>query len=294
MKNDHLARRLTCGLVLVLLAVVSCREQAAVSGPPAADVVARVGTEPITKADLEAELALRGQTDNPAARKQVLDEMIGFKRLILEGRSLGMHQDEESRRVLERSLAKRVRAAHEERLANIAAPEEADLRKTYEANLDSYRQPAAALGAILIRRGGTEESRALLAKALDNASLPEDGSFGSLAIDASDDQATRYRGGRMRWLSENQANTSQWPPEVFKSLFELETPGQVGKVVGFADGAFVVRLIEKRAGAPVPFEKAAADLRAIALKERRSAIELEFQQKMSSKYPAEFPQAAAP
>ena len=292
MKSNRLAPLLICGLALVQLAVVSCRKEAAVDAPPTKDVVARVGSEQIIKADLEAELALRGQEDNPAARKQVLDEMIAFKRLVLEGRSLGMDQDEKSRRLLERSLAKRVRAAHEEQLAKLEPPAQSDLRKTYEANLESYRQPAAVLGAILIRRGATEKNRTVLTKALENASLPEGGSFGSLAIDASDDQATRYRGGRMRWVSENQANTSQWPPEVFKALFELETPGQVSKAVGFAGGAFVVRLIEKREGTHVPFEKAADELRARALKESRAALELEFQQKMAAKYPAEFPQTA--
>lgn len=294
MKNDIIQQVLAACLAFVLLTAVSCRKQAASGGAPASGVLARVGTEQITKADLEAELALRGQSDNPAARKQVLDEMVGFKRLVIEGRSLGMHQDEEARRVLERSIANRVRAAHEEQLEKVSPPAEPELRRIYEENLESYRQPAAALGAILIRHGATEEARAVLAKALENASLPEDGSFGSLAIDASDDQATRYRGGRMRWLSEDQMQTSQWPPEVFKALFELETPGQAGKVTGFAGGAFVVRLIERRPGAPIPFEKAADELRARALKERRSALEQEFEQKMADKYPAEFPNAAAP
>lgn len=288
MKNNTMlaAAGLACG---VILCAASCRQaEKDDAGAPTGVVVAQVGSEVIYEADLESELNLRGLADHPEARTRVLEDMVAFKRLVIEGRALGWHEDEETRKLLEQALARRVRAAHEERLEAVAAPSDEELLAYYEENREAHRTPDAVLGAIMIRRESPAGAETAIRQILESGELPPEGDFGALAIAGSDDQATRYRGGRMRWLGESQRETSQWPAEVFDALFQLEAPGQVSEIVALADGAFVVRLIEKHTGEYVPFQQVAGELRGRILAERRAALEMEFEREMSAKYPARF------
>ena len=69
--------------------------------------------------------------------------------------------------------------------------------------------------------------------------------FGTLAIQASEHQASRYKGGDIGWL-EVGGKPDSWRNAVLEIAKGLKTPGENSPVVGKKEGLFLVRLIERR------------------------------------------------
>ncbi|MCI0541038.1 MAG: peptidyl-prolyl cis-trans isomerase, partial [Verrucomicrobiales bacterium] len=69
--------------------------------------------------------------------------------------------------------------------------------------------------------------------------------FGALAIDYSDDDTTRYRGGDLGWLERDSAKY-HFDPAMLAAGSALKTPGETSPIIRGREALFLVRLIGQR------------------------------------------------
>lgn len=245
------------------------------------EILARVGGVSVTVAEFEREWT-RAARSAPAAafpdvlRRQLLDEMIAFRLRVAAARAAGLDRDPELVASFEQALVRRLDEQWvESHRADLAVTEE-EVAAAYAARQESFRLPArlrAALIWIAAAKGADRKAAERRAeKALDEARrLPaEPAHFGALAIDYSEEQASRYRGGDIGWLTAG--DSSRWPPEVTAAVFALDRPGALAPLVETADGFYLVRLTAREESRLRPLASVRDALRSDLLREKHRAL----------------------
>lgn len=252
--------------------------------PKQSDVLAKVGSHEIRKADLQREVERRNHLRRSVPDKEtLLNEMIQHEALLQRAKSAGLDNDPQLAReidnlligkLLERELTRQVEAVR-------ITPD--DIKAEYELSLAKYTQPAKARLAILFLEAGAKsseakraETRARMAEARrkfqENPEAARRASpvpgFGTLATEYSDDQASRYRGGDLGWLMGGNFSY-RWPKAVLETGYALEK-GQLSDIIQTDAGFYVVMKTDARPGVVTPLERVEADLRqSVLLKKRR-------------------------
>lgn len=276
-------------LLFVLLATSCEKKQVSPTDLPV-EVVAWVGGEAITKAEFDSVLAERNLAQAPEeTRKAVLSDLIAFHRLVARGKERGWDRDENARKAALRHLALRVREEIDDQFFALKPPADSEIEAHYHAHAAEFRTQAAAIGAILIRHDSPEIAEKLLTDALKDRALPTDFTFGEIAREVSDDASTKVRGGRMRWVTAEQSDTSQWPPEVFKALFNLREAGEVSPVTRFDKGAFAIRLIEQRPSEAIPVKNVASEISNTLTERKKTALKEAFDADLEKRFPVRYP-----
>jgi peptidyl-prolyl cis-trans isomerase C len=274
------------GVVAVLVA--GCRREAAppLSGdPPSPAGVLSVDGTPILREDLEFELARNRGRGPEVDFDAVVAELVQRQQMVAEARRLGLDQEPATRRALEGVLVARWKERQlEPRLAATNASSSTAATPPAESATSAASRPERVSHAAWLRlqftprtsaarkstlRARMDEARA---KAFQlDSSVP---GFGPLAIDYSDDDATRSMGGDLGWISPS--NSSLPGGEAVRAALDgLQQNGEVSPVIEGRDGFYLLRLIERRdsngRGATARQEAAVAWHRAQI--ERRRAIE---------------------
>ena len=254
-------KRILCtvlGVVAVLMA--GCRREAASplsEGQPAPTGVLTVDGTPILREDLEFELARRGGKGAEADFDAVVEELVQRQRMVAEARRLGLDREPATRRAIEgvmvarwkeRQLEPRFTATNTP--APVAAASSTSEPPTgvaprrelvsHAAWLRLQFNPRSSAARRDALRGRMSEARAL-ALNLD-ASVP---GFGPLAVDYSDDDATRSMGGDLGWISPSNSSLAGGD-SVRQALDALKQNGEVSPVIEGRDGFYLLRLIERR------------------------------------------------
>jgi hypothetical protein len=243
---------LWAAIVGLLLAASGCHRPP--SSPAASDVLATVGERTIRVSDLEAEAGRRRTAGAVVPGKdQLLEEMVTRAALVARARQLGLDREPEVQRSYENLLIARLKQLHlRPQLEQISITPEA-VRQAGEA--ERARHPARRRLAILqyaVNQRTSDERRAQLESRLAEARErvrelpPEERGFGVLAVDHSDDQATRYQGGDRGWFDDGRTNYAL-PGEVLAAAGALNRIGDVSEVVRTDRGLYVIRLMERRA-----------------------------------------------
>lgn len=93
--------------------------------------------------------------------------------------------------------------------------------------------------------------------------------FGALAASVSADQATRFRGGELGWMTAAQME-ARMDPAVVAAVLRLESPGVVAEPVVAADGIYLLKLMARRPAQLRPFDEVRPQLdHELALNDRR-------------------------
>jgi peptidyl-prolyl cis-trans isomerase C len=94
------------------------------------------------------------------------------------------------------------------------------------------------------------ETEARLEEAREKAKrlLPGTVGFGPLAINYSDDDTTRYRGGDLGWL-ETDPSKYHFDEAMLKAGFGLKTAGEISPFIHGKEGLYLVRAIDRREAA---------------------------------------------
>src|SRR5688500_1916032 len=151
-------------------------------------------------------------------------------------------------------------------------PTEAEERRFYQENRERMQRPAQVrVRHILIGAGGDatpEQRQAARQEAVAlRARILAGEDFAKLAGEASDDPGSRPQGGLLPWFG-----PGEMVPPFEKAALALE-PGAVSDVVESPFGYHVIRLEERRAETPVPFEEARAQIRdLLARRNSRDAL----------------------
>jgi parvulin-like peptidyl-prolyl isomerase len=267
---------------------------AAASTAPAAEpegpVVAWVAGRPVTAAALRAEMERRGgripgQYQTVEQRRALLDEMIADLAMAETARRQGLDQDPEFRAAFDRMLVQRFEQAHLEPRLEAVEVGEAEIAAYYAAHQDEFRMPERARAAWIfvdVPKRADEAKRAALERRAGEArqaalKLPAaTPGFGALAIEYSDDPATRYTGGEIGWVHPGQGDNFRYGPEVLEAALALKAPGELSPVVRTEHGYALVRLVAREEAAPTPLDKLRPRLRNLLLREKREAVRREF------------------
>lgn len=244
-------------------------------------ILAQVGGASVTVAEFEREwtrVARSAATSTPVdeQRRQLLDEMIGFRLRVAAARAAGLDRDPELVASFERALVRRLDEQwSEQHRASLAVTDE-EIALAYAARQESFRLPARSRAAVIwiaAAKGSdrkTAERRA--EQALDEAQrlplAPPD--FGALAVTYSEERASRYQGGDIGWLAVGEAN--RWPPEVVAAIFALESPGALAPLVETSTGFYLVRLTAREESRLRPLASVRDALQSDLLRAKHQAL----------------------
>ena len=255
------------------------------TAPADATKVALVSGHAITLADLEAEIARRGGAApgayaTPEQRRALVEEMVRDRALALSARREGLDRDPELVAAFDRLLVRRFLDRHlEPELAALAVSDE-EIARFYEERQSEFVNPArwrAAWILVEVPERATEAQRTELAARAETVrraalALPAGTrNFGALAIELSDDTATRYTGGEIGWISKADLDRHRLGRALVEGVMALSSPGEIGPVLRVDRGFAVVKLVDFEAAAPTPLEKLRAGLRNRLLREKREA-----------------------
>ena len=280
-----------CGRAAVILGAV-CVLAGCKPKPEPKNYLAKIGTSEIHTNDFAREQERRKRMNLLVpANEMLLQEMIAREALVLKAKEAGLERDPEVVRMYEGYLIARLKEREMEPKVKAAEITDAELNAKYQADIRAYTRAAKMRIALLHMTVNTndasavEAARSRLEEARKRANdLPASASgFGKLAVDFSEDQATRYKGGDAGWYDEGQERY-RWPNEVMTAAAALPTNG-VSEVISTARGLFLVKKIDARPAAVTPLSEVAGNIRRKMLVERQQRIEQEFGRSIQASYP---------
>jgi peptidyl-prolyl cis-trans isomerase C len=116
-----------------------------------------------------------------------------------------------------------------------------------------------------------EEARKLIiASPAPGGRGPAAQGFGAVAINCTDDQISRYRGGDLGWFR-TPADFARWPQEVVQAGFALKA-GEVSEVLQAADGFYLVMKADERPAKVTPLDAVRENLRRQLENQERESI----------------------
>lgn len=273
--------KLPIGLSALLL-LVSCGpdKQAASSASVFDDpgVVATVGGDRIMAAEIEAAVAEHG--GSPEA---VLDQLIEHRALVQEARESGIEQDPGFIAAVERLMINRMKEKRE--AAPAAEIADADIEARYRAQLQKWTIPARARFAMIFMETParcSDEKRAELLARLEGvreAVLGAPDKFATLAAEHSSDQATRYRGGDIGFVTQG-VGAEEVDEAALAAGFSLNASGELTSVVTTPRGHWLLRLTERTPAAVRPLADVREAIRADLRRERAAAADAQIRESL--------------
>lgn len=270
-------------MILSILALAACRQ------PVEQDdqVLARIGEEAITVAEFEQEMARRSEGrpmffQRASNRRALLEELLRHRMLVQEARDAGIDQEPQFRALVERMLIQRLREKRLEAELEADAPTDDEIAAYHENNREAFSRPTRRQVAMVRLEvpasAGDEERQARRdqAEAAQQAAaeLPADIThFGAVAVEFSDDRSSRYQGGVVGWLVEEQAQRYRWPEPVLEAAFLLDKAGEMSPLIETPEAFYLLRLADLQPGRVQPLEQVADGIRHRLRRERASALE---------------------
>lgn len=247
------------------------------SQPPVhPDVIATVDGTPILRSDLERELA-RTADKRGGSVQNVLDDLIQRERFVARARRLGLHQDPDVQHSIQNVLIAKLKERELEPKFTTPDLDPDEPRNVARAGQGARPVTQARLAVLRIevspRSSSSKVQQATLRlqearmKALR---LPENQpGFGPLALEYSDDDATRFRGGDLGWFDPDPARYNL-EPALLAAGFALEQVGEISPVIQGRDALYLVRLMGRRQ-AQQSLRSEAAERHRRYLEQRKSA-----------------------
>ena len=254
-------------------------------------VLAKVGSHEIRVEDFKREVEWRRKNHRPLPDKEaLLEEMITRELLLQKARAAGLENDPDILRSHESLLASKIQERElTPRLEALKADPD-QVRALYQKDLSKYTRPAKAHLAMIyiktelkIRAEKLAEAESRIQEALRQAkALPASSrGFDRVAVDFSEDQASRYKGGDIGWFDQDRT-AYRWPAEVLSAGFALKTNGEISSVIRATNGFYIVSRLDTREAATTPLEQLQAPLQRRLVAEKRQEAEAAFRRELRS------------
>ena len=190
--------------------------------PVETGVLVRVGKHAITVDDFEKEVRWRVQNQRPLPEKSaLLEEMIARELRLQKARAAGLESDPDVRRAYESMLASKLEERELAPRLDAVTVSSEEIRAAFQTNLAHYTRPAKVRLALIQLKLDPKlspekiaglESRINEARTLAKNLPPTTRGFGKVAVEFSEDQASRYQGGDVGWFDQGQPDY-RWPKE---------------------------------------------------------------------------------
>jgi hypothetical protein len=244
-----------------------------------ANAVAAISGTPITAEAFQKELTRRTQSDSTSSletRLAILHDLLVPEALYQRALAAGYDKDPQIQAALKRFI---IAKYQEDQLAKLEPPvvSAADITNYYQSHASRFGSPERIHAAVIelkIARTASPEKRGQilqLASAIlrEAATAPApDHTFGGLAQQHSEDQASRYQGGDIGWLTRTNAFASL-PAAAQAALWKLATPGELAPVVETPSACYLIRLIERSPAAVRPLRELRDGIHYLVLQEKQ-------------------------
>jgi parvulin-like peptidyl-prolyl isomerase len=266
-------------------------------------VLAKVGNANITLQDFQREVEWYTRNQRSLPEKQaLLDEMISREARLQRARALGLDQDPDLRRHCDSLLIGKLEQRElRPKLDQMEVPTE-EVRAAYDKDIARYTHQAKARLAIIFIQADAKMGAARMAELegriaearKQTLDLPAGTrGFGKVAMDFSEDQASRYRGGDVGWFDQG-LKDYRLPAEVVTAGFDLKSPGDISDVIKTAKGFYLVSRIEVRPVTTVPLATVQPTIQRRLLADKRQEGQMAFDQEMRRMAPVQtFPAVLA-
>jgi parvulin-like peptidyl-prolyl isomerase len=249
--------------VTCLLGGVSCQKEVVdlkTSGLPT-NAVAQVGDSIISLEQFQTLLnqRSRGHSEQFASLEgveSILKELIQEEVLYQRAKAEGYETNAEMVATIKRMM---IHKYQEDRLKELTGSSvtvsDEEINAYYQEHAVEYTTPEQKMGAIIfISAPGSDAARKIeierkiqeiRIEAMDTQ--PKETvrfGFGALAVKHSEDQTTRYQGGKMGWL-QNRPH-GRWDDLVVEALFALEREGEISPIIATAKGYYLVKLVDAK------------------------------------------------
>jgi parvulin-like peptidyl-prolyl isomerase len=259
-----------------------------------ADWLARVGTDYITPAMFIDEMHRRGgktpgQYQDAVQKRALLDDMVLRRAIVQAAEADALPDDPAVRAQLDQVLVNQYLRRTLRPLQEAVTVAEADVRAHYDAHAADYIVPArrrVAMVQILVPKGAGEDvwANAMARGAEALAKARQQGSavphFGAVAREYSQDQASRYRGGMIGWISEGQRDRYRYDPVVLDAALAAKQAGDFSEVLRGQDGVYLVRVVDIEAQRERQFEQLATGIHQRLLQDRQKQAEQTFREQL--------------
>jgi peptidyl-prolyl cis-trans isomerase C len=292
-------------LCIAALFLTGCEKKATTPSGPA--VLARVGDQVITADDLKLEVARLSASKQSIPEKSVLlQQLVDRLSLVERAKKLKLNEDYETRRTMDGILISKLREKElDQKISSIEVSDE-ELQAAYKAEQAKFVKSAKVRLAILFQESHAKMSEAKRAEIrqrmeeglqkAQSAELTATGrgpaalGFGAVAINYSEEQTSRLRGGDIGWLDVGNF-AYQWPKQVLETGYALEK-GKLSGIIETDKGLYVVMKTDARESAATPFNEASAGLRRELMRKKHQQIEADFLQETARVVKTEIDQPA--
>ncbi len=275
------------------------------SQPAGGKVVAEIGAEKITEAQLDAKIeenienqlepmkafltpeqlteqkkrALE-QSRNPQTKQQFLEGWLAQEILYRQALQDKLSDKPEVQRVVH-DLTRQALSQQlmNEQLASKIHLTDSDLQTYYTANKDKYVEPERAkISHILVKEEG--QANDLLKR------LKDGGDFAALARESSQDEATKGSGGR---IAEDILKGTHVPGigdanEINVAIFKAKAPGLLDKPFKTDRGWEIIKVEEKQAQRQKSFEEVQQQVATQLLRQKREEVQRDYLKEMMDKH----------
>jgi peptidyl-prolyl cis-trans isomerase C len=200
-------------------------------------------------------------------KKEVLDSLIRFEVLANEALRQGLDKDPEVVRAMKQVMIQKLLKHEFDTRVKPSDVSEAEMRAWYEANSAQYNTPEMVrVAAIILRDKAQADKIAAEAKA-----KPDLKKFRELVTKYSEDDATKTRGGDLKYFAQDSKDI---PPEVIKEAWTLAKTGDVTGPVKTSKGYFIIMQTGRRKPVARSFDEVKRGISNQLFKEKRDkAIE---------------------
>jgi len=228
----------------------------------------------------------RSGSDTSKGRETLLNELIERSAQVQEARRAGLDQDPVVMEQVEDILIRRLQETRLFPRVKAVEVSATEVESYYQSNLATkFTLPEQSRLAVLWfntrgeaplaarYRARLEAARAAVLN--DPQSYPAPQGFGTLAIQNSEHQPSRYQGGNLGWLESS--DRPGFNTAVEQIGRQLKAPGDVSPVTETGEGLFVVRLIERKPARTRELASVFDEIHRKLLREKRRQVEEQFE-----------------
>lgn len=253
-------------LVVSISVLTSCREpvEESVAKPIS---LATIGDHDITISEFNAEKDWRREKGRPIGDDaSLLNELVLKHAFLQRARRERVDEDPEVRRALDGLLIAKLKDQNLPSVTESVEIADAEIEAEYQRRISEFTRPEKVRLAMLFKEtqpgfsdARLSEMREEFAEALrlHKENPPTGGrgpatiGFGSLAVNFSEDQISRYRGGDMGWLEVGRFEY-RFPKTVLESGYALSV-NELSGIIETDRGMYVVTKTDQRAATVTPF-----------------------------------------
>jgi peptidyl-prolyl cis-trans isomerase C len=230
---------------------------------------------------------MRERYRDPNNLKELLDKTLRFELLGKEAERAGIDKNDTVRQAVKQNAVQALmKAEFDDKMSAASIPQE-DIAKYYQDHIDEYVQPAMQRASHVMV--ATEaEAKELLPK----AKTMDLRAFRQLARDKSMDEASKLRGGDLRYFDHQGKARGETepsvPPPIVKAAFALKTVGDTApQPIKIENGYSIVKLTGQRPAISRKLAEVEETIRVRLWRERRQQAIEAFVQTLRAQYKPE-------